>query len=319
MLFQKERSLLVLVVISLARIKCIRSQDSWSFIVLADWHGAETFATKPGNTSKAWKNSLQTIKHIKENYGGDLVMLPGDSNNGKWDTESFIDIINPDFTAEEAVLQAGRNCYSTVKNLFNEGGYDRMLMAVGDHEIGGNAWQPQSSKMENLENYRLTFKEGFNTNPNTGQFLFNKPIGNAQSRPVGTPFETTSYAYQHNNALFITVDAFHTVGLGQSTFFDKTNGRGGEGAVTCTVVGEHLSWFENLLKEAKNDSSIRHIFVQAHVPIIQPVRKIACSGQFFDLAENSMFWKLMREYGVDIYFAGECCSNFVLNLLVCFT
>ena len=79
--------------------------------------------------------------------------------------------------------------------------------------------------------------------------------------------------------------------------------------MTCTLTGNHLTWFGNVLKEANDNSQIRHVFVQAHVPIIQPVRKMACSGQFFDEAENSEFWKLMRKYHVDIYFAGKANDN----------
>ncbi len=270
--------LLLSVILTADVIVNIQSVEQWSFIVLADWHGAESFATKPGTNSKAWKRSLGAIKHIRETYGGDLVILPGDSNNGEWDTQDFIDKINPNFTPEEAVRQAGKNCYSTVKNLFSEGGYDLILMALGDHEIGGNAWQSGSSKMTNLDTYRETFTESFNEDSNTGEFLFKKPIGSTTSRPVGTPFSKSSYAYQHKNALFVTVDAFHTVG---SNFIDKKNGRGGEGAVTCTLTGNHLTWFGNVFREANDNSQIRHVFVQAHVPIIQPVRKMACSGQFF--------------------------------------
>ena len=51
------------------------------------------------------------------------------------------------------------------------------------------------------------------------------------------------------------------------------------------------------------------IFVQAHVPIQQPVRKVRCSGQYFDLGVESPFWKAMEKYGVDVYFAGEVHSN----------
>ena len=59
------------------------------------------------------------------------------------------------------------------------------------------------------------------------------------------------------------------------------------------------------MKEANKDPSIDHIFVQAHIPILQPVRKIHCSGQFLDRATSNKFWKLMRDYHVDVYFAGE--------------
>ncbi len=120
--------------------------------------------------------------------------------------------------------------------------------------------------------------------------------------PINTNFEHTSYAYTHKNSLFITVDAFHKR---SDDYFDRALNSGGEGAVSCTVTGDHLLWFERLLIEANKDKSIKHIFVQAHIPILQPVRKINCSGQFMDQGTESAFWKLMVKHNVDVYFAGE--------------
>ena len=141
----------------------------------------------------------------------------------------------------------------------------------------------------------------------SGNFIFEKPIGSATSRPLDTPFAATSFAYVHKNALFITIDAFNRVG--DQRYYDRAKGTGGEGIITCSVTGAHLAWFENVLIEANNDESIKHIFVQAHVPIVQPVRKADCSGQFFDEATSSPFWTTMRNYGVDVYFAGEVHAN----------
>ena len=120
--------------------------------------------------------------------------------------------------------------------------------------------------------------------------------------------ENTSYAYRHKNSLFITVDAFKQV-TSDNPYLDRTNGAGGEGVVTCSVTGRHLNWFELILREARKDKSIKHIFVQSHLPILQPVRKVVCSGQFMDFGEESEFWKLMKDYAVDVYFAGEVHAN----------
>ena len=122
------------------------------------------------------------------------------------------------------------------------------------------------------------------------------------SRPIGTPYENTSFAHQHKNVLFITVDCFHNYG---HDYFNATTGVGGEGAVSVTVQGEHLQWFEIVLQEARKNDSIKHIIVQAHVPILQPVRRVSSSGQFWDFGENSEFWKIMSAYDVDFYLAGE--------------
>jgi len=111
-----------------------------------------------------------------------------------------------------------------------------------------------------------------------------------------------SYAYQHKNVLFITVDAYFQM---PQNYFDREKGLGGEGKVTCTVNGDHLSWFENVLIEARKDNTVKHIIVQAHVPVLQPVRKVNSSGQIMDYGEDSEFWQTMVKYKVDAYFAGE--------------
>jgi len=79
------------------------------------------------------------------------------------------------------------------------------------------------------------------------------------------------------------------------------------------VTGSHLAWFEHVLKEARKDPSIKHIFVQSHLPVLNPVRKVLSSAMFFDRGERSNFWKVMVKYGVDIYFAGEVHANTVLK------
>merc|ERR1740124_1378400 len=208
----------------------------------------------------------------------------------------------------DRILQAGRNCYGTTKKVFKEAGYEHMLMAVGDHELGGNSWGPRSVKYDSLDVFRQGLYEGFNEEPTTGLFLFNKAIGSAPSRPMKTQFRQTSFAYQHKNVLFITLDAFLKLA---DNFMDRELGLGGEGAMSCTVEGEHLIWFEHVLQEAKKDQTIKHIIVQAHLPIIQPVRKINCSGQFMDRGEESALWKTMVKYEVDIYLAGEVHTNTV--------
>ena len=57
---------------------------------------------------------------------------------GKWHKQTFIDNNFPGKSPQEAVYAAGINCYTTLRNLFAEGGYDRFMMAMGDHEIGDN-------------------------------------------------------------------------------------------------------------------------------------------------------------------------------------
>jgi len=118
-----------------------RAEEPWRFITLADWHMAEMYV-QPDRYPWGEGYNTANLKMLNENFGGELVMLPGDSNNGHWDTEEFIKRFNPALTPAEAILQAGELCYTGMVNSFNEAGYSRLLMAVGDHEVGDNPWPP---------------------------------------------------------------------------------------------------------------------------------------------------------------------------------
>jgi hypothetical protein len=169
--------------------------------------------------------------------------------------------------------------------------------------MGDNPWPAGSAVSRCQPQFREAFAREFNMNPDGGRFLYEKPVGKAVSRPLGTKYENTSYAYRHKNVLFVTVDAFHQE--------DPDQVIGDEGTVTGTVTGPHLQWLEKVLAEARKDAGIRHIFVQSHLPVIYPVRKVNSSGMLMDDGIENPFWKLLRKYRVDIYFAGEVHANTV--------
>lgn len=316
--FMSSFVVLIRLSIILANGLTVLAEDPFSFLVIADWHGTESFSIKPVDESNEnttdnaeYIGYRNVLSHIKATYGGELIMLPGDSNTGHWYTpdyaQKFQEHMQRSMSINEIIEMAGKNCYSTTKRLFHDIGYDNILLAMGDHELGGNPWKP-GPKLEGLSVFRNTLSEVLNEED--GIFIHVKPIGKAPSRPIGTDFARTSYAYIHKNVLFVTVDAFKYVG---ENFYDRENNAGGEGKVTCTVTGDHLAWFEFVLSEARKDESIHHIFVQAHVPIMQPVRKMSCSGQFFDHGTDSDFWKVMQQYDVSVYFNGEVHANTVLK------
>ncbi|ARN57400.1 LamG domain-containing protein [Sedimentisphaera salicampi] len=284
----------------------VDADQQWRFITLSDWHSAEKYihvrGDDYGSREKAVKEDIAAAKMLKDNYGGEFVFIPGDSNGGHWDTKRFRNNYSPNLSPEETVLKAGHYCYEGMLNAFAKGGYDKIIMAVGDHEMGDNPW-PAGSMVSKLQpEFREAFAKEFNYDEN-GEFIYDKPIGDAPSRPLGTKYQDTSFAYQHKNVLFITVDQFHQ---------ENPNKRiGGEGSVTGTVTGRHLDWLKNVLSEANKDSSIKHIIVQGHLPVIYPVRKVNSSGMMMDDNSDNPFWKVLREYGVDLYFAGEVHSNTV--------
>jgi len=293
-------------IILLGICSLVGAEAPWRFLVLADWHSAEKYVQSgkhPDWFAEAIAEDLATVKMLKANHGGELILLPGDSNSGHWVSKAFINKFEKGLTPEQAILKAGRLCYSGMIDTFRRGGYSRLLMAVGDHEMGDNPWPAGSVVARCQPQFREAFAREFNMTPDRRRFLYEEKIGQAPSRPLGTKYEKTSYAYRYKNVLFVTVDAFHQESL------DKVIGD--QGSVTGTVVGKHLQWLENVLSEARKDKSIRHIFVQAHLPVIYPVRKVNSSGMMMDGGTESPFWKTLRRYGVDIYFAGEVHANTV--------
>ena len=163
--------------------------------------------------------------------------------------------------------------------------------------LGNSGFRVRGSKSKfgTVSSYlRAYVNGGFNRNEtDDGEYLFTDPIGapitGAPARPCGTPFEGSSFAYIFRNVLVISFDAFRTVGNGDANYIDKIHGCGGEGIITCDVSGDHLAWFESILKAARDDPSLKHIFVESHIPIIQPVRTQQSSGQFMDDADQSAF------------------------------
>ena len=279
-------------------------------MVMSDMHAFERYAPYPDKSDLSNRQE-SVLSNIKNTYGGDLIILPGDTQSGKWNVPAWINKHFPGLSAEEAVYKAGMNCYSTMKKVFAKSGYDKILVAIGDHELGDNYWAPNDSKTRTVPEFRRSFVDALYKD-SAGMYIFdNAFIGTAPPTPYGTPFEYTSFAHVHKNVLFVTVDVFYQIS--NSSFFDRSEGLGGEGVITGDVAGSHLEWFEYVLQEAEKDLTIKHIIVQAHLPILNPVRKVSSSAMFFDRGENSPFWKLMVKYGVDVYFAGEVHANTVLK------
>jgi hypothetical protein len=282
------------------------AEEPWRFITLADWHSAEKYVRQKDNPnwlSGAIQRDIDAVKMIKSRYGGDLMLLPGDSNEGEWATRKFLKTFQPGLSPHQAVLQAGDLCYSGMIDAFTKGGYDRLLMAVGDHELGDNPWRVRSPKSRSLSEYRQVLTKAFNRDGDSGAFKYTESIGAAPARPLGTKYEDTSYAYRHKNVLFVTVDTFHHEGPQKRV--------GSEGTVTGAVTGRHLNWLNLVLAEANDDPTIKHVFVQGHLPVIYPVRKVSSSGMLVNGGTESAFWRTMRRHDVDIYFAGEVHANTV--------
>jgi len=280
---------------------------TWRFINIPDYHSAEGFSRNGPQREQRIAEQTEAFKQMKERYGGELIIMPGDCNGGHWYRQKYLKQFKsyPDYAnydTRQVVLEASRLCYQGLWDIIQNGGYDNFLMAVGDHELGDNPWRKGSEVVNHIATFRQGFANTFTLEKN-GKSRFSQKIGKALPRPLGTIYEHTSNAVQHKNVLFVTLDMFR--------FDAKDKILGDQGVINGDISGKHMEWFESVLSEAQRIPSIKHIVVQSHLPIIYPVRKYASSGMMVDKNESEKILNVLRKYNVDLYLAGEVHMNTV--------
>ena len=123
----KTKTLLALSSLLLSNLAT--AEKPWRFLLLADWHSAEKYTqseNNPVSIEEAAKIDVANVKMLKENYGGELMLLPGDTNGGHWDTPKFIKKFKKGLKPEQAILQAGKLCYDGMISSFKKGGYSKL-------------------------------------------------------------------------------------------------------------------------------------------------------------------------------------------------
>lgn len=304
--------LLIIAMLSSAFAASPNGDNGISFLVIADMHHMSSFAFEDNffsDLQHLWNNLTDILENVKENYAHtEIVLAPGDiSSFGQISNDKIKNMTGIE-DENDAVYDATMRTFVKTNELYQGAGFTTFLPCLGDHEIGGNKGfrvVGRRSKFSSIDSYRRAWIDSFMTESGSNEYKFQTDINGVPSRPYDTEFEGTLYAYRYKNSLFVSLDIFLTVNHGTSNYIDREHGYGGEAAITCSLQGNHLQWFENILVAARSDDTIKHIFVQAHVPIQHPFRKARCSGQFLDDQTESNFWKLMEKYNVDIYFAGE--------------
>ena len=83
------RVLATIVAALLLMQSAVRAEKPWRFLTLADWHLADIYVM-PDKYPGAVERIDASFRMLKERYGGELILLPGDSNVGHWDKPSFI-------------------------------------------------------------------------------------------------------------------------------------------------------------------------------------------------------------------------------------
>lgn len=309
------------------------SDTPWRFVVLPDLHNAEGYVVRktrkvgwdgarpadlhvptPEEREALVEEQAALYRLIRDRLGDGPVVVPGDVANGEWHDDVFAAVFRPDLGRAARVEAAGDLVYGAMREAMRRGGLGPVLAVPGDHEYGDNPWRRFSPKDLALPAFRAVFARHFHA-----------PLRNAEasgirfvSAPEGTPFAETSFAVRHRDALFVGIDQFlpatGAIGRDLVDLLPSIGERAvakaatwvAEGeAITGDVAGAHLDWLENVLRGARDDPAIEHVFVFGHLPVLHPVRTFRSSGMLLDGDADSAFWRLLRRYEVDAYFAGE--------------
>lgn len=139
--------------------------------------------------------------------------------------------------------------------------------AVGDHELGDDPWPPEKIKL-------IPYFEN----------VYRKILAMPENGPDGK--KGLAYFVREGDLLLITVETFEVES-------DTMN---------VGVIGEQLEWVKKVLNENK-DAKFK--IVQGHVPIWGEIKARSSSKLMLNGGKESEFYKSLKEYGVDLYLAGE--------------
>jgi hypothetical protein len=256
-----------------------------------------------------------------------FVTVAGDMVMGHWDRSSdgrnVFGPLNTDANARAAVNRAADYYYDIWFGRFDPARNTHLSAVltamgkplvpmdvhgvVGDHELGDNNWGAGTLKSRLVVDYKLAFERWFTRTP--------AGPGNSSyryvSRPVGTKYEGTAYAFQRQNLLTVVVDEFRQDNPA-SSFGSAT------GSVRATVDDgqpgttndDQLAWLDSVLAAGRANPTVDFIIVQGHMPVLRPVRARNSSNlgvvDVGGAAEyDTLLWQTMSRHKVDAYFCGE--------------
>lgn len=247
----------------------------------------------PNSINDDYRAATSKVFGLLASYKADSVLVAGDLVEGHWGLDvDNTGIFGPVETYSQrfvAVSNAGNLYYSEWKRFFKNAGvsFADIYPAVGDHDIGDDPWPAQYFKYQAFEEFKDVWARNFTTNFDNGWRF--------STRPVGTPFEKTSYGvYLHPRVFLLTVDVFAKWADG----------------VHANVCCGYLDWIDSTLAKVPDDVIT---IVQGHTPVLGPVRSVGSSKLMLEGGSTSNFWKTLQRHNVDFYFAGEVHANTVIQ------
>jgi hypothetical protein len=294
----KPRIILIFSMLA-SMLQPVWAEAPWTIVSASDWHSAEGGVTSP-NPQNFERNQASERRLITGTVAckPEVVIIAGDMGSGHWTMGQLrkAGILQQGETIEAAIHRLGDKTYRSMRENFAAAGVKRLWVCVGDHGLGDNDWAPGSERSKCVPFHREIFGKSYNMAD--GEWLWPARVCGVPARPLGTPYENTSFAACHKNALFVQVDIFHQKDPGQ-----RVHPR--HGSIKPDLEGDHLAWFRTVLDAARNDPKIKYIFVQAHTPCLAPVRAQSSSMMMVTDSTDSNLWQAMRSGSVDLFFAGE--------------
>ncbi|MFO1143194.1 MAG: hypothetical protein U1E59_12505 [Amaricoccus sp.] len=251
--------------------------------------------------AEVWKAN---VDRMVASAGGSpqAVLIAGDLVGGHWPQHpaslkamfgSSTSTLNQDLDTAAAVYDTWQ------RKMWSLAGVNTVIAAIGDHDIGDNPWEVGSPAGKSVNAMKRAFGahmvDPLNL-PATWNGVPTHPTGGTGEYDEG------NYVQQVKDVLFVTLDVFH-----------YNNGAAVEGtsAVSIDFSGAELTWLSKVLTAADADSTVDHVIVQGHTPILYPVDKIRSSNLHLEGGSDSALWQLMAEHGtnnggkVRAYLAGE--------------
>jgi predicted phosphodiesterase len=233
------------------------------------------------STSPAYERAIDHVLDDWQRQQPDAVLVAGDLVDGRWGrdahhTGNFGPVGNARQRATAARLAAA-TYYPQYLQRFRAHHLD-LYPAAGDHEYGDNPWTTSKRRLAPV--FQDQFARHFTRTPSGRPRFRDHPSG---------PHAGTAYAFRPApDVQVVTIDPFDIAPDHARIRLDRSQ----------------LRWVRRVLKQAQADG-VRWIFVQGHVPILEPVRSRGSSNLHYAGGSRSRLWRLFTRYGVDVYLCGE--------------
>lgn len=242
------------------------SQDQWKFVSAPDFTNIDVNFPEP-----KWDGALDYHLGAIRGENPDFLLVAGDLVMGRW------------WRTKEQVKYMADIYYSAwVKRMERHG--LKYYAAVGDHDMGDNPWYPKGKKkkrwMGTWDCAPIEFVPLYREN-------FRKYLKMPENGPKSN--KRLAYYIEHKNALIVTLNVFSPGGLVANPW-------------SAVVDQEQLQWLDSLLAKRKNK---KFKIIQAHTPVLGPVRVPNSSGMMIRGGRKSKLWQIMKKHDVDLYLCGE--------------